>query len=179
MNIYLTRHGQTNLNKKKRMQGRIDEPLNDTGRLQAKEARKKVETVSFDKVYASPLCRAIETASIIGNVETKDVITDERLIEVSFGRYERKKYYLLGVRMSLFWLWPEVIKAPKSVESIPEMVARSRSFLEDLSQENDENVLIVCHGGIIRALCGVLEERKHGIKWRPKPHNCEIREYKR
>ena len=40
-----------------------------------------------------------------------------------------------------------------------------------------ENVLIVCHGGIIRSLCGYLEDRKNGIKWRPKPNNCEIRVY--
>ena len=49
------------------------------------------------------------------------------------------------------------------------MVKRSQSFLKELEKQNYENVLIVCHGGIIRSLCGYLEDRKNGIKWRPKP----------
>ena len=49
-----------------------------------------------------------------------------------------------------------------------------KSFLE---KKDYENVLVACHGGIIRALCGYLEDQKNGIKWRPKPHNCEIRIY--
>ncbi len=177
MIIYLTRHGQTELNKCKRMQGRIDEPLNETGILQAEHARKTVENIHFDAVYSSPLKRAQKTASIIGNVPEKDVLVDDRIIEISFGKYELRKYYLLGLKMTSFWLLPEVFKAPKSVESIDSMVARSTSFLNDLRGKDYENVLVVCHGGIIRALCGCLEGRKSGIKWRPKPHNCEIREY--
>lgn len=177
MKIYLTRHGQTQLNKGKRMQGRIDEPLNETGILQAENARKTVENIHFDAVYSSPLQRAQKTASIIGNVPVNDLVIDDRLIEVSFGKYELRKYYLLGLKMTFFWMLPEVFKAPKSVESIDSMVERSQSFLNDLKSKDYENVLIVCHGGIIRALCGCLEGRKNGIKWRPKPHNCEIREY--
>ena len=65
MKIYLTRHGQTNLNKQELMQGRTDEPLNETGINQAKMARKNVENIHFDAVYSSPLIRAKKTASII------------------------------------------------------------------------------------------------------------------
>ena len=79
--------------------------------------------------------------------------------------------------MTLFWMYPEIFKGPKSAESIESMVSRSRSFLEDLKAKDYKNVLVVCHGGIIRALCGVLENRPKGIKWRPRPKNCEIREY--
>ncbi len=177
MNIYLTRHGETRLNKQKLMQGSIDEPLNDVGISQAEEAHESLKDVKFDAVYASPLIRAVKTASIIAGVPESEVIRDERIKEVYFGDYELRPYSKLGFKMTIFWLLPEVFKAPKSVEPIPSMVARSKSFIEDLAKENYENVLIVCHGGIIRALCGVLEKRKNGIKWRPKPHNCEIRKY--
>ena len=74
-------------------------------------------------------------------------------------------------------LIPELLPNPKSVESVKSMVKRSQSFLKELEKQNYENVLIVCHGGIIRSLCGYLEDRKNGIKWRPKPNNCEIRVY--
>ncbi len=177
MNIYLTRHGQTDENKGKLMQGRRDIPLNDTGRNQAKEAALKLGHIDFDAVYASTLDRAVETASIISALPRDRIIQDERIIETDFGVYEGMGYYSMGVKMSLYWMLPEIFKAPKSVESIESMVDRSRAFIDDLKKKDYENVLIVCHGGIIRALRGCLEERKNGIIWRPKPKNCEIKKY--
>ncbi|MDO4616448.1 MAG: histidine phosphatase family protein [Lachnospiraceae bacterium] len=177
MRIWLTRHGQTNLNKQRLMQGLTDEPLNETGIAQAKAARKKIEGMVFDAVYASPLDRAIQTASIIGGVDRESVIIDPRIIEADFGRFEKSKYYLMGPAMTLYWAWPERIPAPKTVESIPSMVKRSSDFLKELEAKGYEDVLVTCHGGIIRSLCGYLEDRENGIKWRPKPHNCEIRVY--
>ena len=68
MKIWITRHGQTKYNKMKLMQGRTDEPLNETGIAQAKAARERIGDVHFDAVYASPLDRAIVTGAIIGGV---------------------------------------------------------------------------------------------------------------
>ena len=115
--------------------------------------------------------------SIIGNVDQKDVKIDSRIIEVDFGNYELRSYFKLGLKMTSYWAFPELLPNPKSVESVKSMVKRSQSFLKELEKKNYENVLIVCHGGIIRSLCGYLEDRKNGIKWRPKPNNCEIRVY--
>lgn len=177
MKIWVTRHGQTNLNKKKLMQGLTDEPLNETGIQQAKEARAGIGEITFDAVYASPLDRAITTGAIIGGIDKKDVIIDPRIIETDFGKYEKCSYYGMGPFMTLYWALPEVFPAPKSVETIASMVKRSSDFLKEIETKEYENVLIACHGGIIRALCGYLEDRKNGIVWRPKPHNCEIRIY--
>ena len=177
MVIWLVRHGQTDWNKAKKMQGRSDIPLNETGILQAQEAAKTVADVRFDAVYASPLGRAVMTASIIAGVEEQKVIVDERLIETDFGKYEGRNYYLLGPAMTLYWALPEVFPAPSSVETIDSMVKRSSSFLEELRKKPYDNVLVSCHGGIIRALSGHLAHRPNGILWRPKPHNCEFRKY--
>ncbi len=175
MKIYLTRHGQTNLNRAKLMQGRTDEPLNETGREQARQKREKLKGLHFDAVYASPLDRAQETAAIIGDVKREEIQIDPRLIETDFGKYEKRKYFALGLRMTLYWALPEIFPAPKSVESIASMVSRSRAFLQDLEKCGHETVLIACHGGIMRVLSGCLLHKKRGIMWRPKPHNCEIR----
>lgn len=177
MKIYLTRHGQTELNRRHLIQGCSDEPLNEKGIGQAREARRELAGISFDAVYASPLCRAVKTAELMADVPADEIKIDPRITEVEFGIYEQRKYYALGGKMSRYWIYPEVFPAPETVESIESMVSRSRSFLQDLKQEPYENVLVVCHGGIMRALCGVLENRKMGIKWRPKPKNCEIRVY--
>lgn len=175
MKIWITRHGQTDLNKAHLMQGRTDAPLNENGIRQAEEARKKIGNVHFDAVYASPLMRAQKTASIIGGVDPSEVIVDPRLIEVNFGRYEYKKYYLLGPKMTLYWLIPQILPTPDTVETPKSMIERSRSFLKELEQKNYENVLVTCHGGIMRALCGYLDDKRSGLMWHPKPHNCEIR----
>ncbi len=185
MQIWLTRHGQTDLNKKRRMQGRSDIPLNETGLEQARQMRRLLEEaypgLHFDAVYASPLRRAVVTASVIGGVPEEDVLTDERLLETDFGRYERRKYYLMGPAMSAYWALPERFRAPATVESVASMTERAAGFLWELEQtgfeKGYENVLVACHGGILRALCGYMADRPDGILWRPKPHNCEVRIY--
>ena len=164
MKIWIARHGQTRLNLEKRMQGLTDEPLNETGIRQAEEARKRIGDVRFDAVYSSPLDRAIVTGSIIGNVSREEIRIDQRLIEVDFGRYEQKKFIAMGPLMSAYWAVPEIFPGPRTVESIG-----------DLEKEDYDNVLVACHGGIMRALTGYLDGRRNGLWWRPKPRNCEIR----
>ena len=177
MKIYLVRHGQTDLNRKKLMQGRIDVELNSTGIRQAEIMHSLIGDIKFDAVYASPLNRAIVTGSIVANVDREDVISDERLIETEFGDYDRKPYSRMGLRMSLYWALPEIFPAPESVETIASMVWRASSFLRELEKKDYDTVLIAAHGGILRALNGYLLDRKNGIKWRPKMHNCEVRIY--
>lgn len=177
MKIWITRHGQTDLNKKHLMQGRIDQPLNQTGIEQAQTVRRMIGDITFDAVYASPLDRAITTAAIIGNIEKNQVIVDPRIIETDFGKYDCLKYTGMGLFMTLYWTLPEIFPAPDTVESISSMVQRSSDFIRELEKREYENVLVTCHGGIIRALKGYLEDSPRGIKWRPKPKNCEVTIY--
>ena len=139
--------------------------------------REKIGDVHFDAVYASPLNRAVMTGAIIGGVDPSEVITDPRIIEADFGVYEKRKYYLLGPKMTLYWALPEIFPAPESVETTASLSARSASFLRELERKDYGTVLIACHGGIMRALSGYLEDKKNGLAWRPKPHNCEVRVY--
>ncbi len=176
MKIWITRHGQTDLNRRRRMQGRVECPLNEKGISQARQSRKNIDDIHFDAVYASPLQRAQMTASIIGGVDPSEIIVDPRLIETDFGKYEKRKYYLLGPAMTAYWIMPRIFPAPPSVETIASMKARAVSFLKDLEKKDYENVLVACHGGIMRALCGYLEDAPDGLHW-DRPHNCEIRVY--
>ncbi|MBE5826068.1 MAG: histidine phosphatase family protein [Butyrivibrio sp.] len=174
MKIYITRHGQTDYNKSRMMQGRSDIPLNDTGIAQARARRESLGDIKFDAVYSSPLIRAVQTAEIIGNVKREDIITDERIIEADFGRYELMGYFSTGIRMMAYWSFPEIFPAPEGVETIREMVDRTSSFLRELEKKDYETVLVACHGGIIRPIRGYMENRKNGIIWRPRPKNCEV-----
>ena len=179
MKIWVTRHGQTDLNLKHLMQGRTDEPLNDTGLSQARMMREKLMAhnpgLQFDAVYASPLIRAVRTASIIGAVPEEKILTDARIIEADYGKYEKRNYLMVGPRMSLYWAFPEIFPAPPSVESVDSMIRRSHAFLKELEQKDYENVLVTCHGGILRVISGYLTDNPRGYVWRPRPHNCEVR----
>ena len=62
--IYVIRHGQTDLNKERRMQGRSGLPLNEIGIEQAERLRDELGGIKFDIVYSSPQERAIQTAEI-------------------------------------------------------------------------------------------------------------------
>lgn len=75
MKVYVIRHGMTDWNTKKLLQGRSDIPLNETGRKEALLVKSKINISNIDLVYSSPLKRAYETAKIIvGSKEIKKVI---------------------------------------------------------------------------------------------------------
>lgn len=67
MNIYIVRHGETDWNVQLKLQGRSDIPLNATGIEQAEQTGENLKKagISFDKVYSSPLQRAVKTAELI------------------------------------------------------------------------------------------------------------------
>lgn len=85
--IYIVRHGQTDWNVEGKYQGRIDIELNVNGINQAKQISEKLKDIKFDKIFSSPLKRALQTAIIISG---GDIIIDDRLIERSNGELEGK-----------------------------------------------------------------------------------------
>ena len=62
--LYIMRHGKTDWNKLYKLQGQTDIPLNESGRDLAVLTREGMPDVKFDRVFCSPLCRAVETARI-------------------------------------------------------------------------------------------------------------------
>lgn len=175
MEIWIMRHGETDYNKSHLMQGQIDIPLNEKGRNQAEEKRKEYADISFDAIYTSPLERAVETAKIFTG--TDRIQKDKRIIEAGFGVHEGVPYHEVGLHMLCYWTMPWLFTAPLTAETISSMKERVGNFFDELKEKPYERVLIVCHGGIMRVICGYLEKRKSGLKWYPKPKNCEVRIY--
>ena len=86
--IYILRHGKTDWNVLRKLQGRTDIPLNETGRAMAAEAAERYAGVHFDVCYSSPLVRAKETAQIILKDRDVPIYIDDRLMEMFFVIYE-------------------------------------------------------------------------------------------
>lgn len=172
MDIILIRHGETEDNVLKNFSTK-DTPLTDRGREQIKKVRPLVETLSFDKVYVSPLKRAMETMEILG----LEGDVEKRIQEVGFGLFEGKTYETMKKE------FPEEIKmwdedyinypTPKG-ESIKLAYERVTSFLGEIIKK-DEDVLLVCHDGVIRiALSWIFDNVEYFFKFRSENGSVNI-----
>ena len=88
MEIYMIRHGETQWNKEKRLQGRVDIPLNEYGIQLAGITAHALQSIPFSRIYTSPLSRARETARILAGNRPVELIEDNRLLEMGFGEGE-------------------------------------------------------------------------------------------
>ncbi len=153
--IYLIRHGQTAKNREHTLQGRSNSPLNETGIQQAKEAAEyfRERGIRFDKVYSSPLQRALRTAQVVTGAEpgaagsggeeisaggspvpsgNLSIITDERLIEMDYGPYEGMSLTDPAPEVLAFFKDFAHVPAPEGMEPLEEIVARAGEFIEEL-----------------------------------------------
>ena len=83
--IYFVRHGETEANRNKILQGHLNTPLNERGIEQAYQARDNLANINIDVIYSSPLIRAFNTASIINEKHNLEIIIDDRLKEFFGG----------------------------------------------------------------------------------------------
>lgn len=150
--IGLIRHGETDWNKARKMQGQKDIPLNEAGLKQAEAIAKRLRNENWDAIYSSDLLRAKRTAEKIAQAMGKTIqATDVRLRERSFGQYEGLSFD----QRSRLQYPSGSLKAEKlyGIESNETLIKRALSFLEDLKRrEPDRNVLLISHGGWIRAV---------------------------
>lgn len=183
MRFYIIRHGQTNWNKKGKIQGKTDIELNEEGIEQAKEARKILEKYPIDVIVSSPLKRARKTAEIINEVKKVPIIFDKAIEERGFGEFEGK------VRTEIYDdIWNSEIldnfqlnKQYKGVETIQDLCNRVWGLFDELKQDHEyKNILIVTHGGVTRAISGYFNgANKEGILEDLGLHNCEIKMFEK
>jgi len=86
--VYMLRHGETEMNRQLRCQGRIDIPLNGEGRRQAAVAAEKFREIQLDAIYSSPLSRAVQSAEAIAAERGLEVVILEWLQEIDHGALE-------------------------------------------------------------------------------------------
>ena len=173
MKIYLVRHGQCESNVKGRY-NYVDEDINETGIKQAEDLREKIKDIDYDIVISSPLVRALHTAEII-NVNNRDIITDERLVERKHGSLEGKSFDTTD--REEYWNYYTSVKYGTE-EGIPDLCNRVKEFLDELKAKSYKRVLIVAHSGVSKAFCvyfnGIPKDGKMlnlGLK------NTEVKEY--
>ena len=161
--LYIVRHGETEWNKIGRYQGITNVPLNENGIAQAKACGNALKDVHFDRILSSDLSRALVTAETIRGNRQLEIKTDERLREINFGDWEKLLFTEIEERwpglIDQMYRRPDIVKVPNG-ESFQEVQDRAWSAVSDFLNENneDETILITCHGGTIRTiLCKLLD----------------------
>jgi probable phosphoglycerate mutase len=159
--IYLVRHGETEWNVERRMQGRRESSLTALGRRQAAAVADLLaglvgsEGPGGWRLISSPLGRAHETAQAIEARLGLPIELDERLTEIAFGEWEgRLRDEVAPLHPDLFATREWLVSAPGG-ESFDEVRARVASFLADLPEEPERRVIAVSHGVAGRLLRGV------------------------
>lgn len=152
--IYLVRHGETDWNRQRRIQGSTDIPLNDTGRAQAEATGSLLARRRWDGVYASPLSRAFETAEIIARrlgVDSPGVVPE--VAERNYGDAEG----LTGVEIDALFTG----EIPGR-ESRDDVAARALPAIVALAENHPgESIVVVSHGGVIRTILNTVAPDAH------------------
>ena len=164
-NIYVFRHGETDYNVQKRMQGYLDIPLNANGIAQAQALAKRLSDVKLDCIYTSPLSRAADTAKIVAEINGIKVIPVAGLSEWNLGTFCGHIVRLTeDPKDTPFDLSSDIVYIPRALiaddDYIPEKGESYNMFkkricetMTNIMKNTDaKNIGIASHGGVIKVL---------------------------
>lgn len=157
MKLFFIRHGQTDWNVQGKIQGSYDSELNNTGIIQAEELGRKVleSNYKFSKIYSSQQKRAAKTAEILGKIVNVDYTLSKGLEEMRLGEWEGFSWVEVQERFPKeYEEWynnRRYTKCPKG-ESYQDMLDRVLIIINQIIEENCEDVAIVTHSAVIRAI---------------------------
>ncbi len=160
MLIYIVRHGLTEWNKLKKLQGAADVPLAKEGILLAEKTGEALKDVKFDICFTSPLSRARQTAECVLGDRNVPIIPDKRIQEINFGDLEGgcvrdAEGNYIDPQVEMFFRDPVNFKRPENGEDIFDVIARTKDFWEEKTSDPslaDKTVLVASHGCAVRAL---------------------------
>lgn len=150
MRVFLVRHGQSEWNASRRLQGQADIELSDQGRREADALRDTIAAIKPCRTITSDLKRVKETAARI----SADVARPEpRLREIDVGAWTGRAIDELAADLPKDYAgWRAGHYTPPQGETWSQFVARVVAALEDEIRAPCDNLLVVCHGGVIRAV---------------------------
>lgn len=174
MRIYAARHGQTQWNLENRICGRTDLPLTEVGFGQAQALAEKAADLDLDLIISSPMLRARQTAAAVADRCGVEVILDDRLIEQDFGIYEGKNRNdpaFLNNKQMFACRYP-------GGESMMDLAYRVYGLIAELREKYpNQNVLLVCHGGVCRMIRTYFEDMTNEAFCNYSEENAAVREY--
>jgi probable phosphoglycerate mutase len=176
--VLIIRHGETAWNREEVFRGRADVPLSERGHKQAQLLAEALRNAGIEAVYSSPLVRATATAAPLAELLALQVVTEGRLIDMSFGEWEgRARTELEQAEPQLYRTWheaPKQFRAPGG-ECLSEVLARAWPTFEEIAQRHDSGrVAIVSHRVVCKLLlCAAVGVGEEGF-WRLRVDTASI-----
>lgn len=160
MRLILVRHGETHHNRDGLGLGRADAELTERGRYQTRRAAEAAAAARPQRVYTSPLRRALEGGRLIAELCGAPLEVREELAEMDVGFTEGLPLEEIRQRFPDFvreWLGarPETVRMPGG-ESLDDVARRLRRWLADVRQREEETVAVVSHTFVLRVLLCLL-----------------------
>lgn len=181
MTLLLARHGQTAWNASRRFQGSTDVRLSERGRAQAAALGRRLSGRRLAAVYVSPLRRARETARIVLETRgsTLPVVSVDELRELSLGQWEGRTVDEIKGHEGdpyLAWLRAPHDCLPPGGEPLDRVAARVRQGLDRIAAAHaeEDEVLVVAHGGVISVYACDLLGSSFNSLWRLRVDNCSL-----
>lgn len=176
--IYFVRHGQTTWNVESKFQGHTDVPLSGLGIQQAEFLARRLKNYGITAFYTSDLIRAVKTAEILAQPHNLPVMPMAELREVNFGNWEGK-VFTPEVKDKLvnsdknWWDSPFDGSGSKG-ESFSQMSARVNEAVRSIVERHldDQEIVVVSHGGVIRAVIALLLGMNLVSYWRLRLDNA-------
>ncbi|MBZ0314560.1 histidine phosphatase family protein [Clostridium sp. LQ25] len=160
--IMLIRHGETEWNILGKFQGSTDIPLSNEGIRQAFMLKERLKS-DFDYIFSSPLKRAYETAKILCDESGKHVSIAEEIREINFGEWEGLTVKGIAEKYpDIFNEWRKDKREGKfcggDMSTLNASIRAKNCIMEIANKHKGKKIVIVAHGGIIKAgLIGIFE----------------------
>lgn len=157
--LYFVRHGQTEWNAIRRMQGQWNSNLSDKGREHADVNGQLLSTLGIEALYVSPLDRTRQTAEIINAYLNLAPVFDSRIMEWHCGDWSGEMYADIPAKWPEEWAGLETNRfhyRPPNGENYPDMFERSIPFVDELLATEHSNIAVVSHGMIGKVMFSYL-----------------------
>lgn len=177
MELHLFRHGQTDWNAERRIQGQSESQLTELGIQQARELGQRISGIEFTRIYCSSSRRTRQTADHAFAHGKFEVTYLDSLREIFMGPWEGQLYDEISGRepdsFRHFWHEPHLFKV-SGAESFAELQQRAMTAIEGIrAQHQGERIALVSHGALIKSVLCQVAGRPLSELWAPpNMHNC-------
>lgn len=177
MELHLFRHGQTDWNAERRVQGQSESQLDAIGRQQARELGERIRDLDFDKIYCSSSERTRQTAELAFAHNNFDVSYLDTLREIAMGPWEGRLYDEIAKSepesFKHFWHEPHLYDI-EGAETFSQLQQRAMAAINKIAaQHAGQRIALVSHGALIKSvLCHVAGQPLSELWAPPKMHNC-------